>query len=70
MSKFFSIDGRNIGEQYLPYVIAEMSANHNGDINNAFKIMDMARLLVPKQLRCKPILQILSHLIVTYLIFS
>jgi N-acetylneuraminate synthase len=43
MSKFFSIDGRNIGEQYLPYVIAEMSANHNGDINNAFKIMDMAK---------------------------
>ena len=43
MSKYISIDGRKIGEQYLPYVIAEMSANHNGDINNAFKIMDMAK---------------------------
>jgi pseudaminic acid synthase len=43
MSKYISIDGRKIGEKYPPYVIAEMSANHNGDINNAFKIIDMAK---------------------------
>jgi pseudaminic acid synthase len=43
MSKSINIDGKNIGERYLPYVIAEMSANHNGDINNAFKIIDMAK---------------------------
>jgi len=37
------INGRNIGIDYSPYVIAEMSANHNGDINNAYKIIDMAK---------------------------
>lgn len=35
--------GRNIGSGFPPYVIAEMSANHNGDINNAYKIIDMAK---------------------------
>ena len=43
MSKIIEINGRKIGEQYPPYVIAEMSANHNGDIDNAFKIIDMAK---------------------------
>lgn len=43
MNKFIEIDGEKIGVDYAPYVIAEMSANHNGDINNAFKIMDMAK---------------------------
>ena len=43
MSKFISISGRKIGEDHLPYVIAEMSANHNGNINNAYKIIDMAK---------------------------
>jgi len=37
------INNRTIGAGYLPYVIAEMSANHNGDINNAYKIIDMAK---------------------------
>ena len=37
------IDQRAIGPGYPPYVIAEMSANHNGDIENAFKIIDMAK---------------------------
>ena len=39
-----SINNRKIGQEYLPYVIAEMSANHNGDINNAYKIIDMAKV--------------------------
>jgi len=39
----FVIDGRKIGTDFSPYVIAEMSANHNGDINNAYKIIDMAK---------------------------
>jgi len=43
MNKFITIDGRKVGADYSPYVIAEMSANHNGDINNAFKIIDMAK---------------------------
>lgn len=43
MSKFITIDDRKIGQNCTPYVIAEMSANHNGDINNAYKIIDMAK---------------------------
>jgi len=39
----FVINGRKIGVEHPPYVIAEMSANHNGDINNAYKIIDMAK---------------------------
>ena len=38
------INDREIGENYPPYVIAEMSANHNGDINNAFRIIEMAKV--------------------------
>ena len=44
MSKYITIDGRKIGKEYSPYVIAELSANHNGDINRAFKIMEAAKL--------------------------
>ena len=43
MSDFITIDGRKIGNSFSPYIIAEMSANHNGDINNAYKIIDMAK---------------------------
>ena len=43
MNEFIKINGRKIGVDYSPYVIAEMSANHNGDINNAYKIIDMAK---------------------------
>jgi len=39
----FSISGRNIGICYPPYVIAEMSANHNGEIANAFRIIEEAK---------------------------
>lgn len=38
------IDGKIIGESYSPYVIAEISANHNGDIEAAFKLIDEACL--------------------------
>lgn len=38
-----SIDGRKIGKEFPPYIIAELSANHNGDINRAFKIMEEAK---------------------------
>ena len=43
MNDIIEINGRKIGVNYPPYVIAEMSANHNGDINNAYKIIDMAK---------------------------
>lgn len=35
--------GRKIGNNFPPYIIAEMSANHNGDINNAFSIIEEAK---------------------------
>jgi pseudaminic acid synthase len=44
MNDFITINGRKIGNNFSPYIIAEMSANHNGDINNAYKIIDMAKL--------------------------
>ena len=43
MNNLITINGRKIGNSFLPYIIAEMSANHNGDINNAYKIIDMAK---------------------------
>ena len=43
MSKLIKIGDSCIGEDFYPYIIAEMSANHNGDINDAFKIIDKAK---------------------------
>lgn len=43
MKPFITIDGRKIGPNYPPYIIAELSANHNGDINRAFQIMEEAK---------------------------
>lgn len=37
------IDNREIGLDYPPYIIAEMSANHNGSIEKAFQIIEMAK---------------------------
>ena len=42
MEVCMNISGRNIGVNYPPFVIAELSANHNGDIERAFKIIDAA----------------------------
>lgn len=38
-----SIGSRIIGSTSPPYIIAELSANHNGDIERAFQIMEMAK---------------------------
>ena len=43
LNKNIVIAGKIIGPQQAPYIIAEMSANHNGDIDNAFKILDAAK---------------------------
>lgn len=43
MSKHIVINGTKIGEKFPPYVIAEMSANHNGDIEKAFEIIRSAK---------------------------
>jgi N-acetylneuraminate synthase len=36
------IEGRPIGPRHPPYVIAELSANHNGDLEKALRIIDAA----------------------------
>lgn len=43
MTKPFVIAGREINESSAPYIIAEMSANHNGNIETAFKIIEEAK---------------------------
>lgn len=43
MNNYIEIDGKKIGPAYKPYIIAELSANHNGDINKAFQIMEEAK---------------------------
>jgi len=39
----FTIDGRAIGGRYPPYVIAELSANHNGSLERALEAIDVAQ---------------------------
>ena len=43
MGNEISIDGRKIGLTQPPYVIAEMSANHNGKIETAMSIIEQAK---------------------------
>ncbi len=43
MNKNIKIDGRIIGPESIPYIIAEMSANHNGDLDTALKLIKCAK---------------------------
>jgi len=43
MNSEFTIAGRKIGPAHVPYVIAEMSANHNGNIETALRIIEEAK---------------------------
>lgn len=38
-----AIAGTKIGPNQRPYIIAELSANHNGDLNRAMQILEMAK---------------------------
>ncbi len=42
-NKIFEIDGRKIGIEFPPYIIAEMSGNHNNSFDRALKILDAAK---------------------------
>lgn len=41
-NKYITIDGRKIGPDYSPYIIAELSANHNGKIDKALEAIEVA----------------------------
>lgn len=43
MTHEIQIDGRTIGPKYAPYIIAELSANHNGSVDTAKTIIKKAR---------------------------
>ncbi|TAA40325.1 pseudaminic acid synthase [Corallincola spongiicola] len=42
-NKAVIIDGRPIGPEHPPYIIAELSANHNGDLSRALKHIEAAK---------------------------
>ena len=44
MKNYIKINNRKIGQGFSPYVIAEMSANHNGNIDTAFAIIEQAAI--------------------------
>lgn len=43
MAEPFKIDGRPIGPEHPPYIVAEMSGNHNGEIDRAIRLIDAAK---------------------------
>lgn len=43
MNKIISIDGRKIGEGLSPYIVAELSANHNGKLQRALDSISAAK---------------------------
>lgn len=43
MENIITIDGRKIGQGQPPYIIAEISGNHNGSIKRAKKLINLAK---------------------------
>ena len=43
MNRFITIDGRHIGPGFSPYIMAELSANHNGSLETAIRIVEEAK---------------------------
>ena len=46
MPPTMNIAGRPVGPGHPPYIVAEMSGNHNGDIRRAFAILDAAKAAI------------------------
>ena len=42
MSREIDINGRKIGPGHPPYIIAEMSGNHNGELRRALSLIEAA----------------------------
>lgn len=42
-SPYITINGRKISAKHEPYVIAELSANHNGSLETAFTLLNVAK---------------------------
>ena len=42
-SPLIKISNRHIGDKYSPYIIAELSANHNGSLETALKLVEEAK---------------------------
>ena len=45
MKEIINIQGRLVGGDYPPYIIAELSANHNGKIETALEIIRMSKAM-------------------------
>lgn len=43
MASQISISGRDIGEGFSPFIVAELSGNHGGKIDRAFRLMEAAK---------------------------
>ncbi|MEC7972517.1 MAG: pseudaminic acid synthase [Pseudomonadota bacterium] len=43
MVEFININGRQIGKGYPPYIVAEISANHNGRLSHAIELIEKAK---------------------------
>ena len=43
MMKTISINNQTIGSNHPPFIIAELSANHNGSLERAFQTIDAAQ---------------------------
>ena len=41
--KEFTIDGKKVGESSPPYIIAEMSSNHGGELSRAKNIIKLSK---------------------------
>ena len=48
------INGRKIGEGFPPYIIAELSANHNGSLDKAKETIEAAKKSGAHAVKFKP----------------